>query len=74
MLQNRFKPGDHEHTYLPLQSGATKTVFEAVDPAEVNGQVGLFRMVEYMYMFCKCGAAPIMVPVTKIKEGQDDKN
>lgn len=52
----------HEHTYLPLQGNAVKTVFE---PLEVTKETATFQRVEYMYMFCKCGEAL----KTKVKSG-----
>lgn len=59
MFQKTTVSPDHEHSYLPLQNNATRTVFEPTGD-------GLFKMLEYMYMFCKCGTS-LMVEIPKKK-------
>lgn len=58
--------GEHVHSYFPLQTNNTiRTVYEPTEQIDENDlDRQLYRAVEYMYMFCKCGESII----SKIKK------
>ena len=59
---------DHQHSWLPINGSTTKSTFEPVAPSEF-GETGLYRLVEFIYMFCKCGAAR-MSEAPKVKDSK----
>jgi len=63
----------HEHQFLPLQNHGVKSIFEPV-PVEKYGEAGLYKLRDYVVMFCKCGTTKMDEPPKNRLEESDGKS